>query len=210
MKVSEIFVSIQGEGRYMGQICIFLRLHGCNLFCSTCDTKYARDSENYKLYTVQELKDILENIRIKRVVVTGGEPLLQKGEVLQLVKECRYKRFLLETNGTVLDSEVLKRFHLITVSPKRNYPKLDELFTFWSPHKKVDFKFVVGESEWCWTFEEIPVIVERYDIKPYRVWLMPEATTSTQLSELAPKVWDFCVSNNYNYSDRLQIRVGRR
>lgn len=206
VKVSEIFVSIQGEGRFMGQPCIFLRLHGCNLRCSTCDTKYAIHG-NYERYSTYDLAAKLSSIRIRRVVVTGGEPLLQKTEVLDLVDMLsREKIFLLETNGTIFSKKVVKSFHSIAVSPKRNSKDLDRILEKWAPYKNVDFKFVIGDSEWCWSFEEVLTVVERYNIRPYRVWLMPEGSTSKEIAALSPKIWNFCVSNHFNYSDRLHIR----
>jgi len=206
MKVSEIFVSIQGEGRFMGQPCIFLRLYGCNLRCSSCDTKYAIHG-NYDKYSTIGLANTLPSILVKRVVVTGGEPLLQKSELLDLVDMLsKDKIFLLETNGTIFSKQVVKKFFNITVSPKRDYKNLDYLLGRWASYKNVDFKFVIGESEWCWSFEEILTVVERYNIRPYRVWLMPEGSTSEEISSLSPKIWNFCISNGFNYSDRLHIR----
>jgi len=206
MRVSEIFVSIQGEGRFMGQPCIFIRLHGCNLRCKTCDTRYAIDGD-YEKYSTISLAKRLTSILIKRVVITGGEPLLQKSSVLDLVDLLsKDKIFLLETNGTIFSRDVVKSFFSITVSPKRNSRNLDTILEKWAPYKNVDFKFVVGESDWCWSFEEILTVVDRYNIRPYRVWLMPEGSTPEEIASKSPKIWNFCVSNGFNYSDRLHIR----
>ena len=80
----EIFVSIQGEGVFAGTPCIFIRLASCNLSCNWCDTKYTWDWKNYEYADhVITLNDddiylIIKEHNLKHVVITGGEPLLQK------------------------------------------------------------------------------------------------------------------------------------
>lgn len=100
MKVCEIFSSIQGESSYAGLPCTFIRLSGCNLRCSYCDTTYAYD-EGLEM-TVDQVMDAVRDAGIQLVEVTGGEPLLQKEAftlIDKLVKE-GYK-VLIETNGSV-------------------------------------------------------------------------------------------------------------
>ncbi|MBE0426677.1 MAG: radical SAM protein [Nitrospirae bacterium] len=108
MKVCEIFTSIQGESSYAGIPCTFIRLTGCNLKCSYCDTTYA-------YYEGRDLteEDILSEVKsagIRLVEITGGEPLLQK-EVFHLIErliEDGYK-VLIETNGSLSIKEIDKR-----------------------------------------------------------------------------------------------------
>ena len=119
LTVNEIFVSIQGEGLYAGVPSIFMRLTGCNLYCSwkglmgtsMCDSLYASHPKDRKkeirYKTVSEVYDAIMEIRkqypnVKSLVVTGGEPLLQRGGLLKLFE--RLGRDLLisfETNGTL-------------------------------------------------------------------------------------------------------------
>ena len=76
LKVNEIFYSIQGESSYIGIPCVLIRLTGCNLRCSYCDTRYS-----YEEGTRWELSDILHQVasyRCPLVEVTGGAPLLQE------------------------------------------------------------------------------------------------------------------------------------
>lgn len=100
LKVNEIFYSIQGESSYAGWPCIFVRLSGCNLRCSYCDTQYAyEDGDN------MEIKEIINRIsayNCSLVEITGGEPLLQAGTP-DLVKQLLDKGYsvLLETNGSL-------------------------------------------------------------------------------------------------------------
>ena len=100
LKVNEIFYSIQGESTRAGEPCVFIRLTGCNLRCSYCDTVYAYDEG-----TGMEIGDILEklkNINCRLVEITGGEPLLQK-ETPQLALMLLNDGYnvMLETNGSM-------------------------------------------------------------------------------------------------------------
>lgn len=98
--VNEIFFSIQGESTYAGLPCVFVRLAGCNLSCSYCDTRYAAVVEERL-----EIEEILERIRsfgCRRVEITGGEPLLQ-AQTPQLIRRLLDDGYtvLLETNGSM-------------------------------------------------------------------------------------------------------------
>jgi 7-carboxy-7-deazaguanine synthase len=100
LKVNEIFYSIQGESSYAGLPCVFIRLSGCNLRCSYCDTQYAYD-EGCEM----ELEDVLEkagNYNCRLIEITGGEPLLQK-ETPELIRRLLDSgcKVLLETNGSL-------------------------------------------------------------------------------------------------------------
>lgn len=106
MKVSEIFKSIEGEGIRMGQAAVFVRLHGCNLRCSYCDSMYAVEGNDFKTMSVDEVLAAVDAYRnesgVKCVTLTGGEPLLHPG-VDELLTKLSKSGFLVnvETNGTV-------------------------------------------------------------------------------------------------------------
>jgi 7-carboxy-7-deazaguanine synthase len=101
MRISEIFRSIQGEGRSQGLITTFVRLSGCNLNCSWCDTPYAR--EGGKEVPVGDVFQAVEFSSCSRVCITGGEPLVQMDEVGTLVKQLDDAGYEveIETNGTI-------------------------------------------------------------------------------------------------------------
>ena len=99
MKVCEIFASIQGESTYAGVPCTFVRLTGCNLRCTYCDTQYAYD-EGEDLSEDDIVREV-SRFGLKTVEITGGEPLLQS-DVHRLVKRLLDEgyRVLIETNGS--------------------------------------------------------------------------------------------------------------
>ncbi|MBI5074185.1 MAG: radical SAM protein [Nitrospirae bacterium] len=109
MKVCELFTSIQGESTYAGTPCTFIRLSGCNLRCAYCDTSYS-----YEGGTEMTVAEIIEKVRVaglNLVEITGGEPLLQHDEVVELTKrllDAGY-RVLIETNGSMNISALDRR-----------------------------------------------------------------------------------------------------
>lgn len=111
MKVVEIFKSIEGEGKRAGYPCTFIRLFGCNLNCSYCDSRYAcveekgssdkPISDTPSIMSIPEIMERVKGFQIKRVTVTGGEPLIHPGieKLLQALVEAGYE-VNVETNGS--------------------------------------------------------------------------------------------------------------
>ncbi|MDD1743471.1 MAG: radical SAM protein [Methanomassiliicoccales archaeon] len=100
MRISEIFRSLQGEGVLIGTPTVFIRTVGCNLECSWCDTKYAR--EGGEEFSVEQIMAELDKQKTQFVCLTGGEPLLQKDAIRlmdKLVDKCYH--VTLETNGSM-------------------------------------------------------------------------------------------------------------
>ncbi len=101
VKISEIFRSISGEGMTQGYPAVFVRFAGCNLNCSWCDTTYAKQGENMTLHDV--LDKVKSFLPIKLVCITGGEPTLQKQEVLSFINNndiMKGYKYTIFTNGT--------------------------------------------------------------------------------------------------------------
>lgn len=101
MKIAEIFTSLQGEGLTSGYPTIFIRLAGCNLSCSYCDTPASRQGGSDIA-----VREVAERALVEKphyVCITGGEPLLQKNEVAELSRQLisAGKTVSIETNGTV-------------------------------------------------------------------------------------------------------------
>jgi len=109
---------VQGEGDVIGRLSNFIRLGGCNLRCSFCDTKYSWDE--YRVIGIRGIMGGLELPEAARLVtITGGEPLLQRLE--PLVSELKRVGYivLVETNGTIVPSEELLRLvDTWSISPK--------------------------------------------------------------------------------------------
>ncbi len=100
LRVNEIFCSIQGESLYAGCPCVFIRLSGCNLRCSYCDTRYA-----YHQGVEMGIVEILNRVdpyKSNLVEITGGEPLIQSGTppLIEYLLVAGYK-VMMETNGTL-------------------------------------------------------------------------------------------------------------
>ncbi|OHB36046.1 MAG: 7-carboxy-7-deazaguanine synthase [Planctomycetes bacterium GWA2_40_7] len=100
LRVNEIFMSIQGESTYAGIPCVFVRLTGCNLRCSYCDTTYAYVEGSDM--SVNEILNKIKRYGCKSVCITGGEPLQQKNvtKLINLLKKNLYKIFV-ETGGSI-------------------------------------------------------------------------------------------------------------
>ena len=114
MKICEIFRSIQGESYFTGRPCTFVRLSGCNLRCTWCDTKYAAEASSGREMSVHEVIRDVRGLGADLVEITGGEPLLQ-GDTTTLMRIfCDMgARVLLETNGSIDIGEVDTRVYII-------------------------------------------------------------------------------------------------
>lgn len=109
MNVVEIFNSIDGEGRRQGELTTFLRLYDCNIRCSYCDTTYSYGPESeFESLTIEEVVKRIEQLKNYRITITGGEPLLQEAEVIELVDTLQDRNLNydinIETNGTIVPS----------------------------------------------------------------------------------------------------------
>ena len=113
LRVNETFVSIQGEGSLIGSPAFFIRLDGCPLRCAWCDTPYALAGDAGKERTIEELADLAADVR--RVVITGGEPLAQ--DVGPLVARLTPRHHVtIETSGTIFAD--IPAVSLFSISPK--------------------------------------------------------------------------------------------
>jgi len=143
--VNEIFYSIQGESVYNGRPCIFVRLTGCNLRCSYCDTAYA-----YKNGTKMEIEPIIKQVDsfgCPLVEITGGEPLIQPETPLLIYRllEKGYE-VMIETNGSldisIIDNRCIKIVDIKCPSSMESEQNDLENLKRISPNDQV--KFVIG------------------------------------------------------------------
>jgi 7-carboxy-7-deazaguanine synthase len=229
--VSEIFRSVQGEGRHVGVPSVFLRLARCNLSCRWCDTPYTWDFERFdferevRRRPLDEVADELLDAGVAHVVITGGEPLLQQRELEGLLEELDRRRaeagrarlFVeVETNGTVPPTEaLLRRVDHFNVSPKlensgepasrRLRPRALEILR---ETGRADLKLVVGEAD----IEEADALIESLGWPRERVLFMPEATDRETLRARGPLISAAALRRGVRYTSRLHIELfgGRR
>lgn len=152
LPVVELFHSIQGEGIYTGEPSIFLRVTGCNLRCvfkdSICDTSYTSFKPKKSIFAdITEIADAIMRIKLsfpntRHLVITGGEPMLYKEGIVELLKQIEFFKFIVtvETNGTLGVIEELKEdgfgmVDLYSVSPKLS-TSVDATCKFLTPEQR--------------------------------------------------------------------------
>ena len=162
LRVNEIFYSIQGEGSRAGEPCVFVRMTGCGLRCTYCDTEYAFYEGSDQ--TIVEVIETVDSYKCKLTELTGGEPLEQEGVYL-LIDELLQKGYevMIETGGHIDISRVDKRVKRIVdlktpssgMMKRNRYENIEQL----SKHDEV--KFVIGSRE---DYEWSRVQVWKFDL----------------------------------------------
>lgn len=147
LAINEIFYSIQGEGKLSGTPMIFVRLNGCSIGCGFCDTKYTWKTISHNKYmTAEQIQKIITILNYASdssyfqnrklwICFTGGEPLEQQNNLIEVCKTLKFSGFKLqlETSGSVeIKQETRELFDWISCSPKKFHPlnntnKVDEL-----------------------------------------------------------------------------------
>lgn len=224
----EIFASLQGEGRSMGLPVAFVRLSRCNLACTWCDTAYTwrfeGDNRPHRDGIAFERKanqvtlspaDTAERIAAlgqKRLVITGGEPLLQAGALAEMLAHLPDISVEIETNGTVAPPARLDvRVDQYNVSPKLSHSGnpadlalVPERLDAWASEPRAFLKFVIAAPE---DVEEVLALQQRYRFTPERVFLMAEGTDSATQRERQVWLSDLCLKHGFRMSDRLHIHL---
>ncbi|MDX2250736.1 MAG: 7-carboxy-7-deazaguanine synthase QueE [Nitrospira sp.] len=162
MRVTEIFHSIQGESTFAGRPCVFVRLTGCPLRCTWCDTEYAFYGGSD--VSLEAIVDRVRSYGCPLVEVTGGEPLAQSECLPLLARLCdEGLTVLLETSGALETAGVDPRAHIILdvkcpgsgMSDRMHWPNVERL----RPHDEA--KFVINDrADYEWAKER----VERFQI----------------------------------------------
>ncbi len=162
-KINEIYFSIQGESSFAGLPCVFVRFTYCNLRCTYCDTAYAfyegRDC------TVEEIIAEIKEYKCKLIEITGGEPLVQREECLELMRKLCYLDYqvMIETGGSLpingIDPRVKVIMDLKCPSSGMMKKNLYDNIYFLKPIDEV--KFVIGTRE---DFDWAKGIINQYDL----------------------------------------------
>jgi 7-carboxy-7-deazaguanine synthase len=232
LPVSEMFYSIQGEGKYAGHPSLFIRLAGCNMKCEgfACDTQRAVDAKNYKLGwkhydAVEPLIRDIENLlkaSIKHVVITGGEPTLHfENEIFQeLIMVLQKKEFkiTIETNATIaIDFEKHSRYKEFVFAMGVKLSNSEEsqeqrikpavVNSYLKNGRESFLKLVVDPAFIAnGALDEIKALESILEQKT-DVYCMPLGATKEILETNANVVFEFCKDNGYIYTDRLHIRI---
>jgi 7-carboxy-7-deazaguanine synthase len=222
--VVEIFRSIQGEGKYAGRPSIFLRLGGCNLRCPGfsergCDSYYAVDKKYMNEWEKLNIDEVIEKINALKeknedLVITGGEPTLYYKEIYPLIESYQDK-ITVETNATInIDFEKYPKYKdvVFAMSVKlsnsgeeyKKRVKKEVIKNIAANAKKSFFKFVVNKENLDLQLKEILDITEGIDLD---IYCMPMGECPKELEENAKSVFEFCLKNNFCYSDRIHIRI---
>lgn len=169
-QVVEKFVSINGEGRRAGELAVFIRMKGCNLRCTYCDTLWANeaDCESTEM-TVDEIVSYIEESKVKNVTLTGGEPLLREGmaELITAILSDPQRRVEIETNGSVDLSPYckLERRPSFTMDYKMPDSGMEHAMCLSNMEKlssEDTVKFVVSSRS---DMERALEIIEKYDLR---------------------------------------------
>ncbi|MFM9590730.1 7-carboxy-7-deazaguanine synthase QueE [Streptomyces scabiei] len=221
--VAETFgPTLQGEGPSCGRRCSFVRLGGCNLKCTWCDTPETWDASRYDLrqtLTRRTVADIMDRLMADdpmMVVITGGEPLLHQQQpgwtTLLHVLNGAGVEVEVETNGTVPPTPyTAARVTRFNVSPKLTHAGDPE-------HKRINgkalavlrwtnraaFKFVCATAA---DVEEAARFVIAYNLPPRRVWIMPEGTDRDDVHARLQTLAEPAIAAGFNLTTRLHISL---
>ena len=222
MKLSELFYSIQGEGKLVGVPSVFVRASGCNLRCTWCDTPYASWDPEGEDVQVDAIVSRVLAFNARHVVVTGGEPMIMP-DVRALCAALRRETLhvTIETAATVYEPVEID---LASLSPKlsnstpvdraggrfaamhdRQRINVDVIQKFIDAAPDFQLKFVASDER---DIEEVHALLQRlHGWTPEDVLLMPEGTDQTALDGRALWLTDVCKQTGFRFCPRLHIAV---
>ena len=213
----ELFASVQGEGASMGMASTFVRLAVCNLRCSWCDTAYTWDWARFdraaQVMTLESdaIAALVANLPPRNVVVTGGEPLIQRRQLVPLAEQLgeRGFRIEIETNGTIAPAELDGLVDQFNVSPKLRHSGnegltriRDDVLSAFAATSRAYFKFVIAEPN---DLSEVAGIMANVAVAPDRIILMPEGRSPAELGARSGWLAEACVARGYRFSTRLHV-----
>lgn len=219
MKVSEIFYSVQGEGKLVGVPSVFLRTSYCNLRCVWCDTPYTSWAPENRDLSVEAAFEAIAAYNCPHVVITGGEPFIQRRELAELCArlDATGHHITVETNGTVFEPV---RAHLISLSPKlaNSNPEPSNRFFRLHESKRIvpavlrgfleayecQVKFVVTDPS---DVLEIETLVASVPIPRDVVYLMPEGKTPLAVHSRLEWLAETCKRTGFRLSPRLHLDI---
>lgn len=214
-----VFFSLQGEGQSLGKPAVFLRLHLCNLHCAWCDTRYTWDKQTNAYFdeperwSIEQAWEAINRFPAKRIVVTGGEPLLHSHALDKLINLIPSEwKIEFETNGTIPPTAMMiSRQVQFNVSPKLSNSDIErtlrhrpEVLRIFNQQPNTTYKFVVASRE---DVREVENIVSECGIDSDKVILMPEGMTQRAISEHGRAVAELCKENGWRLMPRLHVML---
>ncbi len=225
MLISEIFHSLQGEGRLTGVPSVFIRTSGCNLRCAWCDTPYASWTPEGREMSPQEILDTISTFPSRHVVLTGGEPMIARGvtDLLALLENAG-RHITIETAGTIPPAGPDMPCHLASLSPKLAHSApapgsidpawIDRhertrlqpaVLAQWISHFPFQLKFVLSSPGDLGEIKNL--LSELPPVPPSSIHLMPEGISTDTLDSRSPWLIDLCKEHGFRYCDRLHLRL---
>jgi len=208
VRVSEIFLSLQGEGPSAGTPAHFLRLQGCSVGCVWCDTKYSWDAAGGRECALETALEELGALGVAPLlVVTGGEPLESPALVPLLERGLeRWEWVEVETSGLLPPPLSHGRLRW-SVSPKlpRATPDWERTWRHvaaWRAEPNATFKLVVGDPP---DDADALRLLAAHDVPAGRVMLMPEGCTDDGLRRRARALAEVCQRHGFRLSPRLHV-----
>lgn len=217
LAVAELFgPTIQGEGPSAGQRAVFVRLSGCNLACAWCDTphtwnweRFDRASESRQM-SVDAVADWVSAQDTDLVVVTGGEPLIQRGTGALVTSLASVgPRVEIETNGTVAPPRGLPGRVTFNVSPKlansgmpRRRRLRPQALRYFRDSGRAVFKFVLASPD---DVRELADLERELELSP--IWVMPEGRSRANVLDGLTALADQAVVRGWNISCRLHTLI---
>jgi len=217
-----VFFTEQGEGATAGEPAVFFRLHHCNLNCSWCDTPYTwKTNEEREAWSINEAVEKIcaewekgkINTKVPRLVITGGEPLLQQNTITELLKRPELKNWKIEieTNGTIIPSNDFLNDVQFNCSPKlensgnSKIQRINHEALSSFAKRNTYFKFVVKSEKDIDEIarEYIPLLVS---IQRNRIFISPEGVTTEELDKNISKIRERVKKEGFSLGDRLHIR----
>ena len=212
MIINEIFYSLQGEGQLAGVASVFVRIAGCPLRCTWCDTKYAWSESAGKDYSAEQVKEELKKYPSRYIVVTGGEPMVQNGlgDFINGFAE-NDMHITIETAGIEFIANL--RCDLMSISPKlsnaqaqnqQGAPNISIL------QKLIDnyncqLKFVIDRPD---DINEVIQLADKLEnVEVEKIFLMPQAVRREEYIDKAPMVAQLCKETGFAFSPRLHVML---
>jgi len=202
LKVNEIYASIQGESSHTGLPCVFVRLTGCNLRCSWCDTAYAFH-EGREL-SLEEVVQQVETFSLPLVEITGGEPLMQEDvyPLMEALLEKGYK-VMLETGGAIpIDRVPETVIKIVDIKcPGSGEDKKNHLqnLEFLSEHDEIKF-VLLDRADYEWSRDLLKSInptnqilfspvYDKLDLKDLSQWILEDKLPVRLQTQLHKVIW---------------------